>query len=98
MLDDVAIAGLPNFNTYLGAWRNRPTSAERSIFEAHIGSGDTVFDIGANFGVMSILMARLAGISGCVHAFEPVPATFSALHENTSRNKCSTVHCHQLAV
>ena len=36
-------------------------------------AGDTVLDVGANFGVISLLMSKLVGPTGRVLAFEPNP-------------------------
>lgn len=52
---------------------------EKVLFLNLIRNGDVVFDIGANRGYYTLLFSHLAGKSGRVHAFEPVPATFSRL-------------------
>lgn len=52
-------------------------------FIAGIRPGDTVFDIGANIGIYS-LVAAAAGAN--VHAVEPYPPNLSALHRNTQEN------------
>jgi FkbM family methyltransferase len=51
---------------------------------------DTVVDIGANIGCFALHAARLAK-KGRVYAFEPVPATFSYLERNLSRNGARNV-------
>lgn len=43
-------------------------------------SGDTVIDVGANYGFWSVPMARAVGDAGRVLAFEPVPFTVVTLH------------------
>ena len=45
-------------------------------------AGMTVYDIGANVGFLSVIVARLVGGSGRVIAFEPVPS----LAQQTARN------------
>lgn len=35
--------------------------------------GDVVFDLGSNSGAVSLLMAKLCGDNGHVHAFDPYP-------------------------
>lgn len=50
--------------------------------EFEIQEGDTVFDIGANIGIYSILAAKKCGPSGRVFAFEPVPELNSILSGN----------------
>jgi FkbM family methyltransferase len=57
---------------------------EIAVFRALVRPGDTVLDIGANTGQYTCLFATLAGKSGAVHAFEPIPPTFEILKENTA--------------
>lgn len=51
-----------------------------------VAPGDTIVDIGANFGVYSLVMAQRAGVSGNVHAFEPGRASLEHLRENCQLN------------
>jgi FkbM family methyltransferase len=48
-----------------------------------IGEGDWVIDIGANIGHYTNRLSELVGSEGRVIAFEPIPATFTHLSENT---------------
>ena len=41
--------------------------------------GDTVLDVGANFGVYTRVLSQLVGPAGRVISVEPVPQTFSIL-------------------
>jgi FkbM family methyltransferase len=56
--------------------------------ESCIHPGDTVFDIGANVGAYSLVMAKVTGGRAKVFAFEPAFATFSALCSNVILNHC----------
>lgn len=47
-----------------------------------VKTGDTVLDIGAHFGYMSLLLQHLAGASGRVVSFEPTPSTYAVLARN----------------
>jgi FkbM family methyltransferase len=47
-----------------------------------LDSGETAFDVGANIGQNSSVMAQRVGKSGIVHAFEPHPRTFAQLKNN----------------
>ncbi len=60
---------------------------ERIVFLNAVRKGDTVFDVGANRGIHTVLLSNLAGPTGAVHAFEPVPPTFAKLIENVSSKK-----------
>ena len=60
---------------------------ERIVFLNAIHPGDTVFDIGANRGIHTVLLSHLAGAKGAVHAFEPVPPTFERLSQTVAQKK-----------
>jgi FkbM family methyltransferase len=45
---------------------------EDQLYDALVEPGDVCWDVGANVGEMSVRLARLAGPSGLVVAFEPV--------------------------
>lgn len=45
--------------------------------------GDTIYDIGANIGLISLLMAlHPSGSNSKVHSFEPEPRNFGQLKKN----------------
>jgi FkbM family methyltransferase len=60
------------------------------FFKKIIAKGDTVLDIGANIGHMTIPMALAAGTEGCCIAFDPNPIVFKILSQNASLNPDST--------
>jgi FkbM family methyltransferase len=60
-------------------WRGRFTEPELDLLPAAVRPGDTVVDIGANYGVYSYHLDRAVGATGRVFAFEPVPFTFRTL-------------------
>lgn len=55
---------------------------EKRAFLALVAPGQVVFDIGANRGHFTRLFSLIVGANGSVHAFEPVPGTFSTLSES----------------
>ena len=58
---------------------------------------ESVFlDVGAHLGYFSALASKLVGEKGSVHAFEPTPATFALLKENT--RECSNTSLHRVAL
>lgn len=61
-------------------------------------TGDTVIDIGANFGAFSIAASRLVGDSGKVWCYEPNPFVFERLEHNLRINGCRNVTAFNEAV
>lgn len=61
--------------------------------------GMTVLDIGANIGDVALHLAHLAGPTGQVHAFEPVPDVYRRLQEHVDANNLGDrVHTHTVAL
>lgn len=60
--------------------------------------GMTVFDIGANAGYITMLLAKLVGDSGHVHAFEPIPQNVRCLLTTLRINALNNVTVHEMAV
>ena len=52
---------------------------ELGILNQFIKPGDTVLDIGANFGVYTHEFSKLVGSEGKVYSFEPIPETYGRL-------------------
>src|SRR5438045_1596543 len=52
---------------------------ELELVRYAVQPGDTVLDIGANFGLYTYAMARAVGAAGRVYSFEPVPFTHRTL-------------------
>jgi FkbM family methyltransferase len=61
-----------------------------------ITPGATVFDVGANSGLFSLLAAR-RDPTVKVHAVEPVARVFSVLEANVALNSLDNVTCHRVA-
>ena len=83
--EDLGMApnALVNYGTYEPA---------ESAYLLEAGSGaHVIFDIGANVGFYSLHWALRLAPGGSIHAFEPVPSTFSWLRRNTVLNKLDGV-------
>lgn len=63
----------------------------------YVAGGDTVYDIGANIGYVSLSLARQVGSIGYVAAFEPVPRNLEALRENIRNNNLSNIQVFDVA-
>lgn len=79
-----------------GAAAYEPESV--SIFKAWLHPGDAVLDIGANVGFHTVLLSRLVGSHGTVHAYEPDPDNVALLSRNLSENHCGNVQVHEVAL
>jgi len=70
-----------------GGWERTLIRVMRNI----IKPGFVVYDLGANYGMHTLLFAREVGQSGHVYAFEPNPEIFAALQENLRLNSMQSV-------
>lgn len=72
---------------------------ESRFVRAAVRPNDIVLDIGANIGWFTIMMARLVGDNGRVHAFEPRPTTFEYLGKSiAASNLTKNVMLYQKAL
>lgn len=65
--------------------------SEFTAMERIIKKGGTIFDVGANIGLHSVLFSRWVGQNGKVFSFEPVPDTRDLLLETLALNKAFDV-------
>lgn len=63
-------------------YRDIPTYFRHGI---EVGSGDTVFDVGANIGLFTLSVYERCGQDVNVYAFEPIQPVFNILRLNTER-------------
>ena len=57
----------------------------------YVVAGDTVYDIGANIGYVSLSLAERVGPHGSVIAFEPIPQNIAAFRNNVEINGITNV-------
>lgn len=62
-----------------------------SLFEKKVRAGDTVIDVGANFGYFTVRLSKLVGPAGRVIALEPDPMNLAILEKNLAENNCKNV-------
>jgi FkbM family methyltransferase len=60
--------------------------------------GDSVLDIGANMGVVTLQLARLVGPTGTVHAFEPNPRMATLITRSATKNRFDNIRLHPTAL
>ncbi|HEY0557506.1 MAG TPA: FkbM family methyltransferase [Thermoanaerobaculia bacterium] len=58
---------------------------ERRFLREQAEPGMVIFDVGANIGFYTLLLAKRVGPSGRVHAFEPDPLSFAILSRRARR-------------
>jgi FkbM family methyltransferase len=97
-LDDYDLRFYPT-NTSANLWIN-PHSRfhDLSLFRDYCRPGDTVADVGANIGEVSIVLSRGVGAHGRVFSFEPHPRIFTFLTGNLALNDCANVTARNMAL
>ena len=71
---------------------------ESDLFRRFLRPGMLVVEAGANIGVHTVELSRLAGPTGSVVAFEPQRIVFQTLCANLALNSCANVHAYQAAI
>jgi FkbM family methyltransferase len=83
-----------NNEMILGTWEREM----QDIFSRYLKPGNTVYDLGAHQGFLSIVAAHRVGNTGQVFSFEPFPYNFSFLKENIQVNNIKNIKTFQAAV
>lgn len=83
--------------------RARDVGREEHLVErmrTHLQNDDTIYDVGANIGVLSLLLAMHAnGAAARVYSFEPEPRNFAQLVRNIEVNGLAdTIYPQQMAL
>jgi FkbM family methyltransferase len=68
---------------WLGTYEPQLQAALREV----VPVGATVYDVGANIGYVSLLLAKAAGEKGMVFAFEALPENAARWHRNVELNR-----------
>lgn len=82
------------FSSLLGRWEKD----SQVIYINSIFKGNTVFDLGANFGIHAMLYSKLVGPEGKVFAFEPLPSNIADLEAHKKMNGINNIFVQQSAV
>ncbi|MHB8604252.1 MAG: FkbM family methyltransferase [Thermoplasmatota archaeon] len=83
---------------YLLSYHGVYEPAQTALVTRVVKPGDVVIDAGANVGYYTLLLARLVGPTGRVHAFEPHPANLAMLRRNIAANSFTNVVIHENAL
>jgi FkbM family methyltransferase len=81
-----------------GCWLGTYERHMQRLFRERIRPGAIVFDVGANVGFFTLLASKLAGDSGRVYAFEPLPRNLDFLERHVRLNDLANVYVEALAV
>jgi len=71
---------------------------ELSYLEHLLEPGVSTVDIGANFGIYTLVMTRIVGHTGAIFAFEPATDAFIILQHNIRYNGFENVHLFNFAL
>lgn len=71
---------------------------ELTYLETIVSQGMVVVDAGANYGIYTVVAARLVGPSGKVLSFEPGAQAFSVLRRNIELNQFHNVRAYRAAL
>src|SRR5258706_14672512 len=85
-------------NTQWAPLFGRWEPAMQKIIANTVKENDTVYDLGANFGLHGMLFSRLIGPGGFLYNFEPLPANQNEIEVNYKLNNISNFRNIQKAV
>lgn len=70
-----------------------------ALLDRLVGDNDVFYDIGANWGWYSLLIASRPSFNGMIHAFEPFPSSFADLASLVQQSEQQDrIVCHELAL
>lgn len=75
----------------LRRWHVGGESQVQEVLLANLKAGDCMVHVGANFGLRSLLAGMIVGLSGEVHALEPLPSNVEKLRRNVRLNQLESV-------
>jgi len=97
LINDGRLGNFVNFSEYHSMQGCISDVEQRFFLDRVAGEPGDIIDIGANIGMVSVLLARQFP-ERTVHAIEPAPGTFAALGKNIALNDLGNVCAHQLAI
>jgi FkbM family methyltransferase len=80
-------------------WENPDKFKEDiDLLYRYLRPGNTVIDLGANVGLITLVAAKIIGSRGQVYSFEPHPKTYTFLAGNIRHNRASNVETYNVAL
>lgn len=71
---------------------------DKNLLHLLLRDGDTVLDVGANIGTISLTASGIVGSAGKVYAIEPHPRTFVSLKSNIALNQRTNIDAINVAL
>ena len=68
---------------------DRWAKKEKNILGKHVEEDDTVIDVGANMGFITVIIGNMLGSDGSLYSFEPSEESFRKLEETIRANNLS---------
>lgn len=81
-----------------GCWLGSYEFPKQKAFASFVREGDVVYDLGANVGFYSLLVARLAGKTGTIFSFEPFPRNIFYINRHIALNNIKNIKIIEAAV
>src|SRR5687767_2781122 len=76
----------------------RRAAEQMRLLNALLRRGETVWDVGAHHGFVTLCAAKRVGPTGVVHAFEPCASNRAALRRHLRWNRLTNVEVHPYAL
>jgi FkbM family methyltransferase len=89
----ICVSPLKDLSYILGTAEPHLQRAIRDFVQA----GDTVYDIGANIGYVSLSLSKHVGVHGRVISFEPIPRNAEYFRQNIANNQINNVRLLEVA-
>ena len=71
---------------------------EKLLLNQVLHNGDSVIEVGANIGALTIPISKMIGDKGKIYAIEPIRISFQTLCGNVSINSCTNAYCYQYGI
>ncbi|MGO9566181.1 MAG: FkbM family methyltransferase [Desulfomonilaceae bacterium] len=80
-------------------WENPDKFKEDiNLLYMYLRPGNTIVDLGANVGLITLVAAKIIGSRGVVYSFEPHPKTYTFLAGNIEHNRAPNVKTYNVAL
>ena len=82
----------------LDIYNRKYERSEQEFIKNYLRPGDIFIDVGAHFGLFSLIAASCVSKTGRVYSIEPCSKTYKRLLKNIELNNYTNVHCFKLAL